>query len=257
MKIEEHLEWATERMRWLKEERVKDTAGMDRNTDLAPVVHGWRGDEPVVTMFPLQVDRDAGLTAVNLAAMGFGCDVIALTTDSWRATGRINPVTGKRWRKEEMQDVALNHDGIAKGWIVESLTVQVVNRAGDSEGTVMPYRITEHTNALGIKRYEIEWLDDVDSTRKGMTVGGLLADAMHNVMVKAPTVDQVMARQGITGESFGLNDVQTRAHVDCAIVKTIAMAGLPMSIALMVDSEERGEIIDRSLADGPFTVERI
>ena len=243
------LEHAVREARRLKEAQVRDTHDPARGaTDISPVVQGWRGSQPVVLLAPARVNRDDALHAARLAAVGFGCDVLSFTADGWQAADPArNPTTGKPWGPGEMQRAAEEEGALEAGWITEALTVNVVNRAGDVLGAALPYRVDQRVSALGITSYALQWgQQPALSPKNGW--GGLVVDYLVEFM-NEPPVDALMAQAGLpSGESFGLSDEEARAHIDCAVVKTLRRSGFQGALMLLADSPVRASVIERSLA---------
>lgn len=238
---------AAERARDLKDQKLADWHHDDR-PELHPTVIGWRGDQEVVVMIPMDVDRDDALHAARLAAVGFGCDTLALSVDTWGTSRRTNPVTGKAWGEREMQQVVEQHQGIERGWITEALSTFVVNRAGDVASAWQPYTATRRTNVLGIVSWSIEWgegrtADPGDTTvhQEGRVIDSLVAS------MNRPTVQHYMGRAGITGEEYGLPPVEAQAHADCGVVKSLVRAGFQGGVMLSSDDPRRSAIIEKSL----------
>lgn len=255
MSLREMCDQAHEMAKGLKDDEVRDYHGDNRmELSINPVIQGWRGASPVIVMTPMDVDRDQALRAAWICAQGFGCDAIAMSTDAWSAKGArgkadINPVTGKRWGRNEMQDVVLNHEGIEKGWIVEGLMTYAVNRAGDVAGRTTNYLTTKRTSALGIPSWSIEWGENWASGpggQQGMRTEGLIVSELVRYM-NMRTTGQFVASLGLTGRDFDLDDVEAQAHADAAIVKTLRIAGFEGALMLMSDDDRRQRVLDESL----------
>lgn len=274
MQINEHLDRAMASARGLKEQRIAEATGATQiDTDLHGIIEGFRGDAPVVVLMPAKIDRDESLKAAFIAATAFGCDLIAMTTESWHPAktdeedyALYNPVTGERatfeevksgkkhvWPPGSMQEVALEHGGLEKGWIVEDLMTVVVTRAGDLASGMQDYKVTRTTNALGITKSSIEWLGEpqILDTLGDAKVAGVIPANMVAFM-NEPPLDVHMAQMGISGADFGLTPVQAQAHTDCATVKyLLRMVDYEGAVLLTADSPERREVIERSLGDHP------
>jgi hypothetical protein len=247
--IAEKRDVAAERVRHLKEQKVADWRESDR-PELHPTVIGWRGDTEVAVMVTMRVDRDEGLRAAHLMAVGFGCDALAFCVDTWSSKDLINPVTGREWAQNEMQDVVEHHQGIERGWILEALNTFVVNRAGDLAASYQGYRQTKHGYGKRTTRWTLEWTESrvSDPTTVGARHEGLVIRALHRAM-NTDTTGQWLGRLGLSGADFGLDDVETMAHADCAVVKTLAAAGFEGGVLLSSDDPRRAAIIEESLAD--------
>jgi hypothetical protein len=244
---------------YVREEKEGWLRGLNqpgKRTDIPMLVTGYRVDDPVVTIRPSEIDRDIALYAARIAAIGFGCDLLALSTESWHPVEEHrlkNPYTGKPWGEtaRSMQQAANEHDALAKGVLVESLFTTVVNRAGDVVSVMQDYRIDVKINALGIARYGIEWLEAeplvMDSRDENSQVSGIIPESMIEYM-NSPTIQHLLAKFGLSGADFDLNPVQTQAHIDCATVKQLIREhAIEAAIILMSDDPQRTEVIDRSL----------
>jgi hypothetical protein len=253
--LAEARDHAMESARTLKEGRVARATSRDQ-ADMSPLVEGYRGSEPVVVLIPFKVDRDEMLRAAHLAAVGFGCDVIAVTSDSYAAVGKgevkddlRNPVTGRPFEPGDMQRLVEEHDALAKGWITEGLMTMAVNRAGDVLAGQQNYRLVERRSALGIVTFALEWdLPARQEADKGGALEGLIVDSLQASM-NAPTIEQVFAQHRLLAADFGLTPEQARTHADCATVKALASAGFRGGVLLQArkDDAERSRIIEESL----------
>jgi hypothetical protein len=242
------LEHAVRGARRLKEAQVRDTHDPSRGaTDIAPVVQGWRGSQPVVLLAPARMNPDDALYAARLAAVGFGCDILSFTTEGWQAADpERNPTTGRPWGPGEMQRAVEEEGALEAGWITEALTTNVVNRAGDVLGAVLPYRVDRRLSALGITSYSLQWGQQPNLSRDAEW-GGLLVDHLVEFM-NEPPVDALMAQADLpSADSLGLSGEEARAHIDCAVVKTLRSSGFEGAVMLQADSPVRASVIERSL----------
>lgn len=245
--IGERRDQAAERVRHLKEAKVADWTGEDR-PELHPTVIGWRGDEEVVVLMAAQVDRDEGLRAAQVAAMGFGCDSLAFCVDTWGTKLRVNPMTGREWGEREMQGLVERHQGIERGWINEALSTFVVNRAGDLAASYQGYRQTRVGFGKRTRRWTLEWTDSHTSEpgEVGHRHEGRVPDALHRAMTR-PTSMQYLASLGLTGRDFGLDDVEAMAHADCGAVRAAKLGGWAGAILLTAEDPRRQKIVEESL----------
>lgn len=256
----EHLDRAAADARRMMDDRVADWHEPDPPV-YRPVVEGFRGDEPVVVMIPSKVDRDAALHAARIQAVGFGCDVIAVTTDARRPVGDyifFNPVTGRRTRREdresawgpgEMQQAALEHGALEKGWLTDTLMTTVVNRAGDMRLVSQDYRTSRRTTALGIVSWEITWaegLPALDTRDSEAEASGIIPEALVDYMNEVP-IDVMMGRLAAAGVDLDVSSEAARAAMDCATIKMLPRVGFDGAAMLMTDSEERAAVIEASL----------
>jgi hypothetical protein len=232
-------------VREIKEEKVRSTHDADRlATNTHNVAHGWRGNELIVAIFPPGLSQDSALRAARTAAVGFSCDALALTTETYCAGTSTSPLTGQRWVPGELQTAASEHGALETGSVIEALITFVVNRAGDVAGIAQPYRIHRRVNALGVVSYDIKWLpEQVMNHWDGHAVKSLV-----HFMNEAP-MDTHMALAGISPADFDLNADQARTHLDCTVVKWLLGEGFTGSVLLLVGKgdSERSEIIEKSL----------
>lgn len=257
MKLNEIRDKVAAEVRGSKEAWLAKLHKADDMTDVRNVVHGFRGDRPVVLLMPLRTDRDDTLQAAWVAATAFGCDTIAFTSESWHPTKEhveINPYTGRGWNEPlSMQTAADEHNALAEGVLIECLMTTVVNRAGDLTMITQDYKITRTTNALGITRFSVEWPEtengELDTLTDGVKATGVIPESLVEYMNR-PTMHQEMAKAGLTAASFSLTEEQALAHQDCATVKYLVQTGSwTGAILLLADTPARAEVIDRSLGD--------
>lgn len=249
--LEEQIRWARER----KEGAVAESHDTDR-PDVPPWLTGWRGDHPVISMMPVNGDRNIVLHAAKIMAVAFGCDIVSTNNETWMAVDAArNPVTGEEWGHGEMEDVALHHDGLAKGWITEAMTLMVVNRAGDMATAILRFTVTPHTNALGITSWSIEWGKEErwtsEETDRG-SVMGVIPETLIEFMNEPDLMTQAM--QDPIGQQMaaGLSLEEQRAHADCAVIKMLPRFGFEGAAMLMSDNPERQAVIEDSLAGNPW-----
>ncbi|MGR7027232.1 hypothetical protein [Geodermatophilus sp. URMC 62] len=241
------LEHAVDYARQHKEAWVQETHSAVRGaTDMAPLIHGWRGGERVALLAPARVNRDDALHAARLAAVGFGCDIVSYTTESWQTSVECNPTTASPWGPGEMQHAVDEHNALEAGWITETLVTHVINRAGDVLGAFLPYRVTRRVSALGITSYALAWQEPASPSDGEWS--GLVVDSLVGFM-KEPTTAAVLARAGVmpSAQEFGLSDEEARAHMDCALVKTLHRSDYEGSLMLLADSAVRASVIEHSL----------
>jgi hypothetical protein len=267
--ISEVRDRSAELARHVKESKVADATTDELfATDIQPVVEGFRGNLPTIVLITADVDRDQALKAAAIAAIGFGCDQIAMTNEGWHPTQEYvnyNPITGKRmtneeigkaghsvWAPGEMQSAVENHGAMEKGWIKESLITTVVNRAGDHSGVIQNYTISRKQNPVtGLVDCSIEW-EEGFKTEEATSFGGLIVDTLVKIM-NEPDVGQFMLKAGLRPDQFDLTIEEGQAHADCAVIKYLylnqAFSGAMM---LLAETETRRQIIDHSLGNHPW-----
>src|SRR5690554_2682691 len=63
------------------------------------------------------------LQVLEIVGAGFGADALALVLESVVPLVELSPLTGRAWVPGEMEQVWLEHDGVAKCWVSEALVV--------------------------------------------------------------------------------------------------------------------------------------
>lgn len=230
--IEDAVDYAVRTARTVKEAQARK-----RDSDLGTSLFAYRGSDLIALVYPKR-NRDMMLECANLAANGFDADILALVYETWFTDRLINPVTGKIWEAGELQDVVENHDARNKGWVIDSVMVAAVNRAGDFRGRNLPYRIVAK---------HLVWQDDKfdadKSNRDGLQHVGIIPDGLREIMQDA-TMSQYVARAGLDTPDtalFGLPHEETRAHLDCAIAKELlGQSGTKARATAVVLTAEEG-----------------
>jgi hypothetical protein len=202
---------------------LKDAAGIAREAKteavqsvVSPVLHAYRGEHPVAVVVLNAHERDDILMAASGAAGGFDPDVLTVFFEAFRTAGsNINPLTGQMWQQDEMQEAVENHDAIARGWVVEVLTVLAVNRALDVAQAEIPFRFITSGESLRVHfDAPVYWssLEQPDSPPEG-----LFPTVLRAAMSQPPS------EVAIPDQSFGRDarDVATarilQRHIGCDV----------------------------------------
>lgn len=259
MKIIELADRVAAEVRQSKDAWLRDQSAPDADTNVRHMVHGYRGESPVVLLMPLRIDRDDTLKGAWLAAKFFGCDTLAFTTESWAPAREYvdrDPYTGKPWsgRPHSMQDAVEQWYALEEGVITDCLMTTVANRAGDIALLTQNYRVTRRLTVFGTASYTVDWLDVQrhDTLDPKGRVSGVVVDSLIAYM-NQPTGLQDMTRIfGLNGADFDLDDVETMAHSDCGAVKAIIAHGAwAGAVMLMSDDPKRSAILHDSLGHLP------
>ncbi len=117
------------------------TYSVDRGEAFAAQVIVMRDGRLVAQVMPPDGRGPVVEKVARVAAAAFGAHELVLVSDTYQATGpdRLNPLTGKTWRPGEMQDIADNHDGIARGLVHEALMVYICGPAQPDRMICLPY----------------------------------------------------------------------------------------------------------------------
>ncbi len=163
----------------------------------------YRGDDHVALLV-IKGDSTTVVPAAQLAILGLDADLAVVITDSYTVfcdrhhdqadidgllaeadwcPHLINPTTGRKWGRGEMEKVAREHDGVAKGWVHEILCCNAFNRAGDVASVVMPYQ------RAGIKRDRVVWTE----IREWGESTGYIRDSLVGIM-NTPSTTTLLQR---------------------------------------------------------------
>ncbi len=202
--------------------------------EYVPALFVQRGEERVALCMAIPSTREKVMALCQLAAIGFQPTHIVLVTDTWQTPRGVNPVTGQDWHHGEMADLAMNHDGIAKGWVSEALSAVVVDNTGEHMVWELPYKAT------GPK---VEW--SPPELLEGVTgdLPAALVAMMTSIPEPPPPDVKVLDTYGMEGILAGR---------DCATARHIIGAGDIAALAFVPDSN-RGRIIKALFPDGEAT----
>lgn len=194
----------------------------------------FRGLDTVAIVELTAAGRGDLVYVAHLMAGGYGADVLAFVTDTYTTTHRVNPLTGREWEANDMDTLAREHDGIAKGWVSDAMMAHVINRAGDQAVTSMPYRIVDGEHVWG----EVSRLLPDD---EGRTVGGALSEGFADAM-GAPQLAVVLERMrgSSTSEAVlaaGGDPETTRAVLDCGVTRHLMEADCVQAVAMPVKGD--------------------
>lgn len=221
--------------------------------DLSPCVVVNRGEEPIAMITVSIGNRDVIVENVGVAAGGFDADEIGLVTESYRpgvdpATGQQydhNPLTGREWgfaEEDSMQYLAQQQDGLGRGLVIETLSVLVVNRAGDVAFTTCPFRYVGDKHLSWLEDKDVDASDwEVFSNMDGGTVtGGYLVERMLAIM-QSPSGSTLVPEIELTREEKDVATAQYLTVMKRSAVALYAEIGTPRGNML----REHGIVISR------------
>lgn len=114
----------------------------------SPMLMVYRGEFMVAQVMPQNPGPDVDPGAVlefvgQLCAQLFRATDLLIVMDAYCATGptMTNPLTGKEWQHGDMARLAEQHDGRAKGWVSDALTLILQDRDGAEALIELPYRL--------------------------------------------------------------------------------------------------------------------
>jgi hypothetical protein len=217
---------------------TKEDVAKDGPRDIAPYAVIHRGEHPIaVVTMPLH-ERDTILLTASFCASAFAADSIGIVFETYQGVHdpldphrcEINPLTGKTWGPGEMDDAAKNHEGIAKGWLNECVSMAVADRAGDFAMTARPFSYTEG---------RLVWLESENwSTTDGNTVStGIMPRAMRHFMTHQTEAPK--------------NCQLSRDELDLASAAWLTSKGNAVHLYALVTDEHRQDLLKR--AGGTWT----
>lgn len=182
MDLREKTAQITDVMKKTKEDWV---ATEPENADIAIYLHFWRGDDLVVTL-QCEVDRDKAIAAGEIGAMGFAADSMAITFESYHSNVPNSPLTGNRWRPQEMQYVFETEPRNAtERWVDECITTTSHERGGAYILSSNGYRIVKN---------RVEWTDarlEVSSADEDGEAAGSMFEYLQNAMAQPTIKDKI------------------------------------------------------------------
>jgi len=113
-----------------------------------PMIMVYRDDLMIARVMPNSPGSDGGAVihfAAQISVALFRATDLVIVMDSYHSNLLINPMTGKEWEHGEMNDLADNHDGRAHGWVTDSITMILEDRAGANALVEMPYSVDGKT----------------------------------------------------------------------------------------------------------------
>lgn len=184
-------------------------------------------------------DPNTLLRNAAMAGAAYGAEALAVVLEGVIPLVPTNPVTGEPWGRGEAETAWLEHDGVARGWVTETLLISVGGRDGDAVDQALPFRPT--TGA-------IEWA--AEPTPINSPIGGLLVKQLEH-----PAVDA--ARVPDPGDSFAgdpengpfYDPAVGRQVLDIGFTRTVGRELFPdgMAMLLVASSEEADALISEGL----------
>lgn len=170
-----------------RQNKEGQASGGPYGTEMPTTLMMFRGTEHVATVIPEGgPDRDKMIRCASLAASGFSADILGLAFETFLTKYRCNPRTNRRWGPNEMQDLATNHEGREKGWVIDAVQVMAYNRAGDCRGRNMAYRVVDDG---------VQWDDAYLPPDDVYEFVGVVHDHLVRIMAMQ-TLPQFLAAQG-------------------------------------------------------------
>ncbi len=194
--------------------KTKEWATRKGRADIAAQIEVYRGDQMVALLTVNGLSADILGKLGGLSAHAFDADTLVLSFETYgtvtdpelvqraaagdeeaHAALMRNPVTGRPYEYVgQIREVAEEHDGIAKGWVTEMITVVAVNRAGDMDIRNLPFHYASNGRYLmwdHVAAAEKWWRDQRDKGEGETSVRGGLADALITGM-NIPSMGQIL-----------------------------------------------------------------
>ncbi len=125
------------------------------------------------------------LAQVPMAAVGYGADAVAFCFEGVVPRVETNPLTGQGWQRGEAEQVRLENDGVARGWVSDVLVVAYVGRDGSI-----------HTSAQNFAKVDgvVTWDSENEQP------GGVGAEPILQQALEQPALDAAQVPD--PGDSF-------------------------------------------------------
>jgi hypothetical protein len=244
----EKLETIDGLTRKLKQEWVESKP---ENTDLGIYLHFYRGDDLAVAV-QCELNRDTALNAGQLGAMGFNATTMAITFESYHSTLEKSPITGRRWKPQEMQFVSETYpEAWEKDWVHPCLTTTIHERGGGYGLRSQPYRLDGN---------ELIWFEDKVITVSSEDVNdqgaGVMFDYLQHAMAN-PTIEEQLQEAAksdpMARVMAGLvTDAEARQfHSDMATLSSLEERDLITGVVFSADPGSKREELLRGRFGDP------
>ena len=147
-------------------------AVLGAGSGFAPMIVVERGDETVATITPPMGDGQTIYTFAQIAADSYLADGMILVIDTYATNDLTNPYTMQPWKRGEMEDLAVNHNGVQRGWVRDAIMLLFLTRGGAPAMFTLPYAVTPESRA-------VTWLDGEVTRKDGYTAGGMMTKVME------------------------------------------------------------------------------
>lgn len=192
-----------------------------------------RGEQEVaIVQFPGTI-RDQILHVGLVAAGGYAADTVAIVMDTYSAMQPINPRTGAEWERGELEECARYYDGLEKGYVIDALTIHIVNRALDQAMVTMPYSIDG-------KRIRWRKSHTMTSLTPEHGITGFISEAMMSAMA-IPPIQPTDMREVIDDENYSLE--RARDLFDCITTEIIGKMGGAVALTAEPGSERASNLV--------------
>ena len=215
----------------------------DAQGDAAPLVFAIRGGRLVALVE--SADLSDLLRQLPLAAAGFGADALVLAVEGVAPMTETNPLTGAPWQRCEAEQVRVDHDGIAEGWVRELVIVVSVVRDGT--------RTTAYT--LEECDGELRW--DADAYAPGpVGVEPVLERALQQPAADPATVRDPGDAMVAAADAPFLSPERGRLTLDIGCTRVIDRQLGEQGRAALIAEDDAAEALYRSEGLDPWQVVR-
>lgn len=235
-----------QRFRLMKEDAAERAAERGHD-DMNGIVEVWRDDEPLLTIFTPNVDRDEALNAVWFAVPALNADRVVVAMDAHLTRQMENPTTGEPWKHGEMQKACHEDMMCRTGVITDCLIINDARRDGTYQMQTLAYHVDEQAKADGGRPVAVHWqpvgdeshvLSDDDPDAR---LEGIVPDAIRGAFERTLDVgDELSALE----EEF--TEVEARAAKDAACIARLVMEGY--GVAFSSSDEEHAATVGRLLS---------
>ena len=183
-----------EQMRKMKEAIVADEANSGDERDLMTFIQFYR-DNVMIAFGAIHSDRDNMLWLIERGVYAFSADAMVASFEAFTTSSMINPVTGERWERADMQHLAENEPHLNKGAVSPCVNIMGFSRDGRELMRIMPYfypskNELEWAEPDPEKNYDITASDDPNAPRSS----GAIPTAIKAAFARPCIWDLIMGK---------------------------------------------------------------
>lgn len=248
--------------------RIKEYICRAKPQNMCRLITWYRGDRAIAVAVMVDSDREVMLEVTDHGIYGFGADALALASDAWipawqlramdnvQPTGttreladqmralsdeelaaqNLHPVTGQPLEHGDLNKLA-DEGGLERGLLAEGLMVQVVNRAGYQQGSILPFRFAGKHLVWGQERRLVDEGKGTDTD----VMRGEISEKFVQQMNR-PSLQQVQVSKGL--------DLSMRER-DLLTIGVIHARKLPARVVMLPEGADHLRVLrENNLLNG-------
>lgn len=236
-----------QRFRLMKEDAAQRAAERGHD-DMNGIVEVWRDDEPLLTIFTPNVDRDEALNAVWFVVPAMNADRVVVAMDAHLTRQMENPATGEPWKQGEMQKACHEDGACATGVITDCLIINDARRDGTYRMQTLAYHVDEQAKADGDRPVAVHWQPVGDESHMldgdaDARLEGLVPDTIRGAFQR--TLDSDTDAE-LAAMEAGIDPVDARAAKDAAAIARLVLEGY--GVAFSSSDKEHAETVSKLLS---------